>query len=268
MEGSYLNMTIGFLMLGFAALIGGFLLEGGHFGALIAPTAAVIVFGGTLAAVGVSMPFEVVKRIPKLAQIAFLHKPKDLVKLLIYFKNISTKARKEGLLSIDEEINSNKDMDPFIRKGLGLVVDGVDPDSIRTILEAQIQMTTKRHKEGMHLFEGAGGYAPTMGIIGTVMGLVHVLGNLEDPSTLGPKIAVAFLATLYGVGSANILFLPVGAKLKALDGEEVNEKLLILEALLSIVGGDNPAIMVEKLKVFLDSHQLAEFEKSEGKVEE
>jgi chemotaxis protein MotA len=124
---------------------------------------------------------------------------------------------------------------------------------------------SKRHKAQIQIFESAGGYAPTMGILGTVMGLVHVLSNLEDAGSLGEKIAVAFLATMYGIGTANILWLPIAGKLKALDSAEIKEKLLIVEAVLSITSGDNPQVMVEKLKVFLDPSQASQYESAEGR---
>jgi chemotaxis protein MotA len=126
---------------------------------------------------------------------------------------------------------------------------------------------SERHREGADIFESAGGYAPTMGIVGTVMGLVHVLGNLEDTSTLGPKIALAFLATLYGIGSANLLWLPIGNRLKEADEKEVKEKTLIIEGVLYIQEGINPNTIAEKLKSFLNKEELLRYEELEGKAQ-
>ena len=135
-------------------------------------------------------------------------------------------------------------------------------------MESQIQITSKRHKEGIAIFDSSGGYAPTLGIIGTVMGLVHILGNLSsNPDALGPQISVAFLATLYGVGSANLIWLPIASKLKAINQQEISERLLVIEAILSILEGDNSNLMTEKLKIFLNSKELIELEEIGGRAE-
>jgi chemotaxis protein MotA len=255
------------LILGLGAMIGSFLLEGGHFMALMEPTAAMIVFGGTIATIVISFPVEDLKRLPKIFKVLFSSKKSNTVTLISYFKDLSFKTRKNGLLSIESEISADASMDPFVKKGLQMVVDGVEGQAVRSILELQAEMTYERHAEGYSMFEAAGGYAPTMGIIGTVMGLVHVLGNLDDPSSLGPKIAVAFIATLYGVGSANIMWLPMGAKLKAINNQEMKERTLIVEAILFIQEGVNPNTIAEKLKSFLDPKELAKFDELDKKVE-
>lgn len=253
-------ITIGFLLFGFLVMILAFILEGGHLAALLAGTSAMIVFGGTIAAVGVSFPADRLKKIPKIFGVLFRKQNNNLVKLIIYFKGIAFKTRKDGILSLENDL-SDKNMDPFIKKGLQLIVDGTDPQVVKTVLELDLEAASERHSEGAAIFEAAGGFSPTMGIIGTVMGLVHVLGSLEDPSSLGPKIAVAFIATLYGVAFANLAWLPIASKLKAIDNEEFKEKNLIIEAILSIQEGINPNTIAEKLKGFLDKQQLIEFEK-------
>lgn len=252
--------TLLFLIFGFASLIGAFAFEGGNPAALIAPTAALIVFGGTIGAVGVSFPFKDIKRIPAIIKNIFKPKKIDLVSQLIFFRDLSTKTRKNGLLTIESEI-AIADIDPFVKKGLQLVVDGVEPATIQGVLEMDIEMASERHHKGAAIFEAAGGFSPTMGIIGTVMGLVHVLGDLNDPGSLGPKIAVAFIATLYGVGFANLLWLPIGSKLKAIDDEEFNEKRLMMEAMLLIQSGINPNTLVEKLKGFLNKKEVDQYDK-------
>jgi chemotaxis protein MotA len=257
--------SIGFLLMGFAMLIGSFVMEGGELKSLAAPTAAMIVFGGTIAAVGLAFPLKDIKRLPGAAAKVFKGKESDLVQLIIFFKGLSIKARKNGLLSIEGEING-EGIDPFIKKGLQLVVDGVDPQTIEGILELEAEATSERHRKAAAMFESAGGFSPTMGIIGTVMGLVHVLGNLSDPSSLGPKIAVAFIATLYGVAFANLVYLPMGNKLKVLDDYENNERALILEAVLLIQTGTNPTTLVEKLKGLLNNKDRAKLDAAENEV--
>lgn len=254
-----------FLIFGLLALGGGFILDGGHLSALLGPTAAMIVFGGTIGAVGVSFPLDLLKRIPKMVKVMISPPKTELPSLISYFKDVSYRTRKNGLLSLEGEISSDPNLDPFIKKGLQLVVDGVDPQAVRGILELELESTSERHRQGAAVFQSAGGYSPTMGIVGTVMGLVHVLGNLEDPSTLGPKIAVAFLATLYGIGAANIIWLPIANRLNVLDDKEVKEKTLIVEGILYIQEGINPNTIAEKLKSFLNKEELVRFEEMDGK---
>jgi len=251
--------TIIFLM------VSAYLMEGGVLGKLFIGTAAMIVFGGTIAAVGLSFPFKDIKRIPGAIKVVFTGKEKDLGELIIFFKNLSTKARKNGLLSIETEINV-EGIDPFIQKGLQLVVDGVDPQTIQGILELESDATSERHEAACAMFEAAGGFSPTMGIIGTVMGLVHVLGNLSDPSSLGPEISVAFIATLYGVSFANLVYLPMASKLKMLNKYENHERELIVEAVLLIQTGTNPNTLAEKLKGFLNKADRAKLEAAEKEV--
>ena len=256
------------MLIAFAALILAFILEGGHPAGLISPTSMIIVFIGTFCAVFASFPLEKIKKIPKILKICFGSRKSDLPKLIYYFKDISTKTRRNGLLSLEAEISATDDIDPFIKKGLQMVVDGLEPQSVRSTLELQVEMMTERHHEGAQIFEAAGGFSPTLGIIGTVMGLVHVLGSLGgDSSKLGETIAPAFIATLYGVSFANLVYLPIGTKLKALDAEEVKEKLLIIEAVTLIQEGVNPNVIGEKLKSFLDGAELEEYEKMDKAVE-
>lgn len=243
------------VIIGILSLVIAFVLEGGHLGALLEPTAAMIVFGGTIGAVVLSFPSEDLKRLLPMFKIIFTGKTKDLSKHIEYFRDFAIKTRREGLLSIEQDISGDENIDPFIKKGFQMVVDGVDPETVKKVLEGQAYVTFERHKAGLAIFEAAGGFAPTMGIIGTVMGLVHVLGNLDDPKTLGPKIAVAFIATLYGVASANLLWLPMANKLKSLNKNEYKEKEFIIDAILSIQEGVNPNTLVEKLKSYLSKDE-------------
>ncbi len=257
------------IVIGLASLLIAFIGEGGHLSALFIWTAALIVFGGTTGAVMLSFPMSNIKRIGKIIGVAFRGKKNDLPGLIMYFKELAFKTRKEGLLSIEGEISTETKTDSFIKKGLQMIVDGVDPQGVRDILELEADMISERHKAGSAMFDSAGGFAPTMGIIGTVMGLVHVLGGLakSDPSQLGESIASAFLATLYGVGSANLIFLPIGTRLKNIDKQEQTEKNLIIEAILLIQEGVNPNTLSEKLKGFLNKQELAKYEALDKKVE-
>jgi len=250
--------SIIFLIVSFGSMIGAFILEGGSPAMLAAGSAAMIVFGGTIGSVGLGTSPNKLKNIPAMLKLIFTAKDKDLVQIVSYFKQLSFTTRKNGLLSIESELTD--ELDPFIKKGLQLVVDGVDPQMVRSILEFELESTYDRHKENGAIFEAAGGFAPTMGVIGTVMGLVQVLSNLSDPSVLGEKIAVAFIATLYGVGSANLIFLPLASRLKDLNNDEIKEKGLIIEGILLIQEGANPNILAEKLKGFLDKKQSKKFD--------
>jgi len=256
------------MILAFVALVAAFIIEGGHPDGLLSLTAAIIVFIGTGCAVVASFPMSRIKKIPKILKVCFGSRKSDLPKLIYYFKEVSTKTRRNGLLSLESEITGATEVDPFIKKGLQMVVDGLEPQSVKGTLELQVDMMSERHHEGAQMFEAAGGLSPTLGIIGTVMGLVHVLGSLGgDSSTLGETIAPAFIATLYGVAFANLVYIPICTKLKSLDAEEVKEKLLVIEAVTLIQEGVNPNVIGEKLKSFLDGKELAEYEQIDKAVE-
>ncbi len=243
-----LSSIIG-LVLGFGMLIASFVLDGGHVTSLLKPTAAMIVFGGTIGATMTSFTVNDLKQVGTLFKIMFSEKKYEVNELIVTLCGFAEKARREGLLSLERETASVDD--EFVRQGIQLVVDGTDPTLVRDILETQIEFTNQRHKIGADIFETAGGYSPTMGIIGTVMGLVHVLSNLAEPEKLGGAIALAFIATLYGVGFANLVWLPIGHKLKLKSKQEEFMKEITLEGILSIQAGDNPSIVREKLRAFL-----------------
>lgn len=256
------------ILFGFGCLISSFLISGGSLSGLGRPTAAMTVFGGTIGAVIISFPAKDLKRFIPVLKMAFSNKKPDLPKLIIFFKDISSKTRRNGLLSLETELSSTENIDPFIKKGLQMVVDGLEPASVRSTLELQADVMSERHKDGYAIFNAAGGYSPTMGVVGTVMGLVMVLSNLSgDSAALAPLIAESFVATLYGVGFANLVWLPIGSKLKAMDKVEMSEKELIIEAVSLIQEGVNPNVIGEKLKSFLDGNELGEFEKMDKAVE-
>jgi chemotaxis protein MotA len=234
------------------AILGLFLgpsMEGSSPMAVINPSAMLIVLCGTLGATIIGANFDAVKGIPKMFGKVFNAPSPDLNALVKELVGYAESARRDGLLALDEQTGSIEN--PFTRKGLQLVVDGTDPDLVADILDAENSAMKKRHATGRQPFEKAGGYAPTMGIIGTVFGLIHVLANLDAPETLGPSISSAFVATLIGVASANVFYLPIATKLKQISEEELHARALIVEGILSIQAGDNPRVVQEKLITFV-----------------
>jgi chemotaxis protein MotA len=208
-----------------------------------------IVFCGTMGATIAGADFNAIKAIPKLYMLAFNAPVHDLNAKVSELVGYAESARRDGLLALDEVTQSIEDQ--FTKKGLQLVVDGTDPDLVADILEAEVSAMKKRLATMAQPFDKAGGYAPTMGIIGTVFGLIHVLAHLDAPATLGPSISAAFIATLLGVASANVIYLPIGTKLKVISAEEVHARRLVIEGILSIQAGDNPRVVQEKLITFV-----------------
>ncbi|CDF83046.1 flagellar motor protein [Pseudomonas knackmussii B13] len=237
------------LILALVAIIGGNFLEGGHISALANGPAALIVVGGTLAAALLQTPVPVLKRALTMLRWVVLPPRVDLPGGINRVVGWSMTARKEGLLGL--EVVADAERDPYARKGLQLLVDGVEPESIRSILEVDLFNQEGRDLQAAKVFEGMGGYAPTIGIIGAVMGLIHVMGNLADPSQLGSGIAVAFVATIYGVSFANLLLLPIGNKLKSIVMRQSSYREMLMEGLLSIAEGENPRSIELKLQGFL-----------------
>ena len=245
------------LVVSFGALIIGFMGEGGHVGALISWTPAMIVFGGTIGSSMLAFPMSDLKQIGRIMKSGLLYEPGDLNQLVAYFYDLSVKSKKEGLLSLEAEVSNNPDADPFLKKGIQSLVDGESYESISDSLGNEIDRIEERHKIGAAIFNSAGGTAPTMGIVGTVLGLVHVLEGLAeaDMATLGKSIASAFLATLYGLASANLIFLPMGNRLKINNQKELLEKELILEGVLLLQKGLSPKTVQEKLRGFLNGDE-------------
>lgn len=250
--------------MGFFALLLGAMMDGTSPAAFIDVPALITILGGTAGATLASVGMRSMKRIPGLYKMAFKAQPPDLKGRLDLLVSLADKARREGLLALDAMLPEIEDS--FTRNALQLVVDGTDPEMVHTIVEAEVDGMAARHAAAAMPFEKAGGFAPTMGIIGTVMGLVHVLQNLSAPSTLGPSISTAFLATLMGVGSANVIFLPVANRLKAISAEEVELRMMTLEGILSIQSGDNPRLVADKLASYLPPAERAGEEGSSTKA--
>ncbi|GBF32274.1 flagellar motor rotation protein MotA [Desulfocucumis palustris] len=243
------TMIVAFLVAVFS-LAGGFLWDGGHLSSLFKPSAALIVFGGTAGCTFFSFTFNEIKNIPTLFRVALQAKSQDPAEIIDLIVGLADEARREGLLFLENRLNEVHD--PFLRKGIQLVVDGTDPELVRSIMDVELYSIEERHHAGIQIFEAAGGYAPTMGIIGTVMGLVHVLGSVSDPNGLASAIAVAFMATFYGIGSANVVFLPMAARLGNISKKEVLLRELMVEGIVSLQAGYNPILIRERLTAFLN----------------
>jgi len=236
------------IIMAFVAIIGGNYLEGGHLGALANGPAALIVLGGTVGAAMLQSPMSAFKRAMQ-TLVWILFPPRiDMTGGIDRVVNWSLTARKEGLLGLEGVADTEPDS--YSRKGLQLLVDGVEPQTIRSVLEVDYMTQESRDIEAAKVFESMGGYAPTIGIIGAVMGLIHVMGNLADPGQLGSGIAVAFVATIYGVASANLVLLPIASKLKAIAMRQSLYREMLLEGILSIAEGENPRSIELKLQGF------------------
>ncbi len=234
------------LALGFILL--GQVLEGGHVSSILQLTAAIIVFGGTFGAVMVAYPTKDFVRGLKMLRLAFFETKSDIGPLVGQIGELASVARREGVLALESRVAGLED--PFLRRAVQYLVDGVDPSVAREALEAEIDSHYAEQIAGSKIYESAGGFAPTIGILGAVLGLIHVMENLDDPSKLGGGIAVAFVATVYGVGAANILFLPIATKLKRKIVLQRDRKTLIAEGILGIQEGLNPRILEEKLQAY------------------
>jgi chemotaxis protein MotA len=240
--------TFAGLILAFGGIVGGLLLEGGELKDILQYTAAVIVFGGTIGAVLVSTPLPVVMGAIRQLMALFFEKavtPGSTIEEIITY---ATKARKNGIVSLEQDAEAIQD--PFLRKALNLAVDGTDLQEIRKMMELEIAMEEHAAEAEAKVFEAAGGYAPTIGIIGAVLGLIQVMKNLANIDEVGHGIAVAFVATVYGVGSANIFFLPAASKIKARAHKTMMIRELALEGVVGIVEGLNPKLIRSKLEAY------------------
>ncbi len=240
--------TIGGLVIALAGMLGGLLLEGGKIRDVAQITAALIVFGGTFGAVMVTSPFPVLMRAIRKLQLVFVDRapqPQDAINEIISF---ASKARKHGIVSLEQDADNVPD--EFLRKALNLAVDGTDLNELRKMMELEAVVEEHRAEEEAKVFDSAGGYAPTIGIIGAVLGLIQVMKHLENIDEVGRGIAVAFVATVYGVASANLFFLPVASKLRARAHRASQIKELMLEGVVAIVEGLNPKLIRTKLEAY------------------
>jgi chemotaxis protein MotA len=232
-------------------ILGGQLLEGGSVNVLMQLAAFFIVFGGTIGAVMLQHPARVFVTGVKMAAWVFVTPIVDVQKLSYQITAWGSVARKDGILALEAQLKNIED--PFVRKGLQLLVDGNSAEKIREILEIDLQSYETLRWQAARVWESAAGYAPTIGILGAVLGLVHVMQSLGEPAKLGAGIAVAFIATIYGVGSANLLFLPIAGKLKILIQEQVHMREMLIDGLCMIANAENPRFIENKLRGYIPS---------------
>jgi chemotaxis protein MotA len=232
------------------AILASLIMDGGSPTSIIAPSALLLTFGGTFGVGMASAVLNDTKRFPKLVKRALLSPPIEPDGAVAELVGFAEKARRSGLLTLEEDAKATQD--DFLRKGIEMVVDGTDPEELREILEADITSMRARHKAGAKFFADMGGFAPTLGIIGTVLGLIHVLQNLSTPGKLGPMISAAFTATLWGVLQANVFWLPIANKLRRSSELEVQRMELLLEGILAIQAGASPRVVEQRLLAYLE----------------
>lgn len=247
-----INSVLG-IIVALVAIMGGQMLEGGHVGALLQFAAFVIVVGGTVGAVLLQSPVKILVNGVKISKWVFYPPVKPYRLLIKQLVGWSQVARKEGFLVLETYADSATD--PLTKKALLLLADGSTSEKLREILEIEVETEISFQRQSAKIWEAAGGYAPTIGILGAVLGLIHVMENLSDPSVLGSGIAIAFVATIYGVGLANLVFLPIASKLKTIINEQMVMREAQIDALVAIANGENPREIENRLlSYFIDSH--------------
>jgi chemotaxis protein MotA len=251
--------TILGIVIAVGSILGGQALEGGHAGSIMQLTAFIIVMGGTIGACCVQNPLSVVIRAMGSLSLALSNAHHDAKGTITQILDLANVSRKQGLLALEGKIKELQD--PFFQKGVQLIVDGTDPKLVQEILEIDVEHQEEEGRVAAKVWEAAGGYAPTIGILGAVLGLIHVMENLADPSKLGGGIAVAFVATVYGVGAANLFFLPVANKIKLKLKEEAGLRTMVILGLVGLAQGENPRLLQEKLESFLPMSQRSKEEK-------
>ncbi|SIS52251.1 flagellar motor protein MotP [Salimicrobium flavidum] len=261
-----IGITLGFIM-----IMVGITFNGGIGGlrSFIQATSVFIVLGGTLAALLVNFNMTDIKLAYKAVKVSFSKDSMELPDLIKLFVKLSERARQEGLLALEAEVEELED--PFIKKGILLSVDGIEPEVINDIMSAEVSAMEERHQRGRSIVEKAGEYSPAWGMIGTLIGLILMLEDLNDPATLGPQMAVALLTTLYGTFLANLVFLPMAGKLQNKTDQEIFKKQVVIEGVIGVQSGQNPKILEEKLSAFLSDEEksrLAEEEMEEEAPEE
>jgi len=237
------------LVIAFVAILSGNVLDGGNIGQLFQLTAFLIVVGGTVGAVLLQTTLPVFWRAMVIVRWVFVTPKVDLIGTIDKIVNWSNLSRREGLLALEDISESEEEL--FSRKGLQMLVDGNEPDTIRDVMETEISIIEQYDMQAAKVYESMGGYSPTIGILGAVMGLIHVMNNLADPEKLGSGIAIAFVATIYGVGLANLILLPMAGKLKAQVRQHSIQYEMVLVGIVSIAEGENPRNLQAKLQSYL-----------------
>lgn len=251
-------LAVGFILFG--------ILSSGQITTFVDIPSVLITIGGTIGALLLSSKGKNVKVLLKLFRLVFKENKFNNVELIMNFIEWSTKARKEGLLSLENTVESISD--PFIKKGMMMIVDGSEPDTIKGVLGLKIKGIVERHKENRNMFDTGAALAPAFGMIGTLIGLINMLKQLSDPSSIGPQMSIALITTLYGSFIANVVFMPMSKKLKAKTSEEVYQKEMIIEGLLGIQAGENPNNLKERMLSFLDEKTINQLQSMGQRVEE
>lgn len=243
------------ILLGIIAIGLGMILKGLPISVVINPAALLIIIVGTFAAVLIAFPTRIIKNIPALFKIILLEQEKvNMHELILQFTTLAEQSRREGLLSLETEMEAVED--PFLYSGLQMAVDGQNPDFIRDVMMEKIYAMEKRHAEGAQVFSQAGTYAPTLGVLGAVVGLIAALGNMENMDILGAAISAAFVATLLGIFTGYVLWHPFANKLKEKSKQEVLIKEVMVEGILSITAGESPAVLKDKLSSYLSAKEI------------
>ncbi len=242
--------TIGGMIIGIGAVVVAFVLEGGDLSAVTQAPAMILVIFGTIGAATITTSFRTILNIPNYLKVAFVGKDRDPQLTISRIISLSEKARREGVLGLEADLRRIDE--PFFRKALQLVIDGSESTEIRRILNTDITYMTERHRTGIALFKALGGFSPTLGIIGTVLGLIQALSSTDDATRMAGAIASAFIATLWGIGMANLCYLPIGDKLRLRHEEESADLELIVEGMVGIQSGDNPRTIQTKLMSFIE----------------
>ena len=254
--------TLGGIALAVCGILAGLLIEGGNLGQILKPTAAMIVLGGTIGAVMIQFPLPIfLAAFASLVRVV-LEPKRDAQAVIRQLVGFAQKARKEGIVALDKDLETIDD--PFLKKALMLAIDGTEPQELRKMMELELQNREEQEEKIPAVFESAGGFAPTVGIIGAVMGLIQVMQHLDKMDEVGRGIATAFVATIYGVGVANIIFLPAAGKLKIKMRDEQVAREMMLEGVVSILEGLNPRMVEIKLNSFLSDAPKSEAPKTEG----
>ena len=243
------RLSIFGLLIAFGGIIGGSILEGGSVAILLQGASLLIVLGGTIGAVMLQNPFKVFAMGVRMGRWAFATPKISQQKMIYQLSAWSNLVRREGVLKLEDQIDEISD--PFIRKGLQLLVDGNSAEKIRNVLDVDLRTYEQSHFQAARVWESAAGYAPTIGILGAVLGLVHVMQNLTYPSKLGAGIAVAFISTLYGVGLANLVFLPISGKLKIIILQQINTREMFIDGVMMIANGENTRYLETKLQGYI-----------------
>ncbi len=254
------------IIVGVGLVLMGIIVQDGELGAFMDPAGMMITLGGTFGATLVSFRQGEIKTVVQVTKNVFFQKEQSIIDLHDRFTDLAQKARREGLLVLEDELDEIED--PFFRNGLQMVIDGFEPDNIRSILNAELTSMEARHEQGQKLFSTMGTFSPAFGMIGTLIGLIMMLAELDDPDAIGPGMSVALLTTFYGVFLANLVFIPISNKLALHSEEESRMKEIIIEALLALQSGINPRLLKEQIKSYFSPQEKKLLEEAQKRAEE